>query len=215
VDESLEDRLRRAAEHRTVVPGSVAAAELAERVEWFARTLAQVEQNLLRASAAFDGDLDRQPGFDALDYMLEKIGRVEQDASGLRHALERVTGRPQPRSAQRRPQSSGVLDAAAERLTQWCGERVPERARHQVRIEVKRRGRTLTIIERRPPWPTGDGEWSTMSIAQFRLDEAGAWSLWWADRNNRWHEYVDAPRGQGFDALLREVDEDPTTVFWG
>ena len=88
------------------------------------------------AAATFDGDLDVQPGFDALDYMLEKIGRVEQDAATLRHALERATGRTRPRPAQRQPKPSGVLDAAAERLTQWCDERVPEQARHELRLEV-------------------------------------------------------------------------------
>ena len=215
VDESLEERLARAADHRKVVPGSVAAAELGGGADEFARTLAQVEQNLMRAAAAFDGDLDAQPGFDALDYMLEKIGRVEQDAATLRHALERATGRTRPRPAQRQPKPSGVLDAAAERLTQWCDERVPEQARHELRLEVKRRGRTLTVLERRPPWPTGQGEWTSMSIAQFRLDEVGGWTLWWADRNNRWHEYDDAPRGLGFEDLLREVEQDPTAVFWG
>jgi hypothetical protein len=215
VDGSLEERLERAAEHRKVVPGSVAAAELGARADEFARAVAQVEQNLLRAAAAFDGDLDAQPGFDALDYMLEKIGRVEQDAASLRHTLEQVTGRTRPRLAPARPRSNGVLDAAAGRLEQWCQQRVPERARHQVRVEVKRRGRTLTIVERRPPWPSGEGQWTSMPIAQFRLDDAGTWTLWWADRNNRWHEYDDAQRGMGFEALLREVDEDPTAVFWG
>lgn len=197
------------------MPGSVAAAELGERAERFARSLAQVEQNLLRAAAAFDGDLDAQPGFDALDYMLEKVGRVEQDAAELRHILERVTGRTRPQPAHQPRKSNGALDAAAERLAHWCDKRVPEQARQQVRVEVKRRGRTLTIVERRPPWPTGQGEWTSMSIAQFRLDDVGGWTLWWADRNNRWHEYDDAPRGLGFDALLREVEEDPTAVFWG
>lgn len=215
VDGSLEERLERAADHRKVVPGSVAAAELGERAERFARSLAQVEQNLLRAAAAFDGDLDAQPGFDALDYMLEKVGRVEQDAAELRHILERVTGRTRPQPAHQPRKSNGALDAAAERLAHWCDKRVPEQARQQVRVEVKRRGRTLTIVERRPPWPTGQGEWTSMSIAQFRLDDVGGWTLWWADRNNRWHEYDDAPRGLGFDALLREVEEDPTAVFWG
>lgn len=46
------------------------------------------------------------------------------------------------------------------------------------------------------------------------MRDVGGWTLWWADRN-RWHEYDYAPLGLGFEALLREVEEDPTAVFCG
>lgn len=216
MDENLERRLQRAADNRRMTPGSLAAAELGGAADGFSRTLTQLEQNLLRAAAAFDGELDTNAGFNALDYLLEKLGRVELDAARLCHTLERSTGHP--RRAQRsvvKAPASGALDAASERLAGWCGARVPERVRHQVRLEVRRRGRTLTIVERRPPWPTGSGEWTSMPVAQFRLDPTGQWTLWWADRNNRWHEYDDVRAGAGFEELLTEVGQDPTAVFWG
>lgn len=215
MDENLEGRLERAAEHRRLTPGSVAAAELGGAADAFSRTLAQLEQDLLRAAAAFDGELDANPGFNALDYLSEKLGRIERDAAALGHLLERSTGRPRARLSAVTAPASGALDAAAERLADWCEARVPERARHQARLEVKRRGKTLTVVERRPPWPSGAGEWTSMPIAQFRLDPGGGWTLWWADRNDRWHEYTDCPPGAGFEELVAEVETDPTAVFWG
>jgi len=41
------------------------------------------------------------------------------------------------------------------------------------------------------------------------------WRLYWADRNSRWHEYVEAGPTYELEDLLREVDEDPTGIFWG
>jgi hypothetical protein len=40
------------------------------------------------------------------------------------------------------------------------------------------------------------------------------WSLYWADRNGRWHRYDDLPPGR-VDQVLREIESDPTGIFWG
>jgi hypothetical protein len=40
------------------------------------------------------------------------------------------------------------------------------------------------------------------------------WTLYYADRNSKWHRYDIEPSAD-FDDLLREVDEDPTAIFWG
>jgi hypothetical protein len=55
-----------------------------------------------------------------------------------------------------------------------------------------------------------------MKIAQLRYDAAAReWSLYWADRNGRWHRYRDLDPAENLDPLLREIDEDPTAIFWG
>jgi hypothetical protein len=49
----------------------------------------------------------------------------------------------------------------------------------------------------------------------MRFDpETNLWSLYWADRNSRWHRYDDLDPGP-VDELLREIAEDPTCIFWG
>jgi hypothetical protein len=40
------------------------------------------------------------------------------------------------------------------------------------------------------------------------------WTLYWADRNSRWHRYGHIEPG-AIDDLLLEIDEDPTCIFWG
>ena len=58
--------------------------------------------------------------------------------------------------------------------------------------------------------------WVGIPIAQFRFNPKNSkWTLYCADRNSRWHEYNDLDPDQEFETLLREVDADPTGIFWG
>jgi hypothetical protein len=41
------------------------------------------------------------------------------------------------------------------------------------------------------------------------------WELYCLHRDLRWHSYQRMPRAKSFDRLLREVDADPTGIFWG
>jgi hypothetical protein len=41
------------------------------------------------------------------------------------------------------------------------------------------------------------------------------WSLYWRDRNLKFHEYDRVPASASVDELLAEVDRDPTAIFWG
>ena len=74
------------------------------------------------------------------------------------------------------------------------------------------RGTKITISERRPPWEADPGaEWTRQSVAQLRYETGGgAWQLYFADRNGRWHVYDMAERTARVDELLQEIDRDPT-----
>ena len=102
-------------------------------------------------------------------------------------------------------------------LRRYCDKRVPDHARHQVRLEFEMRGSTATLVERRVPWRpiTPDEEWTRSPVARLRFDPAtGQWSLDWRDRNRRWHPYDFQPV-EDLTELLAEVDRDPTGIFWG
>lgn len=96
------------------------------------------------------------------------------------------------------------LDVA--RVQRWCAARVPEHARHQVRVECEVAPRHLTIVERRAPWREDFGpEWTAFPIARLRYTAADkSWTLYWRDRNLRFHLYepmapshrVEDPRHQ-------------------
>lgn len=54
-------------------------------------------------------------------------------------------------------------------VARWCRERVPARARDQVRMEYQVRGGSVTLLERRAPWrPDLGPEWTSRPIAQLR-----------------------------------------------
>jgi hypothetical protein len=107
------------------------------------------------------------------------------------------------------------LDVA--RVQRWCAARVPDHARHQVRVECQTAPRHLTIVERRAPWREESGpEWTTLPIARLRYTIADkSWTLYYRDRNLRFHRYDLLAPSRQIDDLLTELDRDPTCIFWG
>jgi Protein of unknown function (DUF3024) len=53
-------------------------------------------------------------------------------------------------------------------------------------------------------------------IARLRYTRAAKrWSLYWRDRNPRFHRYDQLPPSPRVDELLQEADRDPIAIFWG
>lgn len=100
-------------------------------------------------------------------------------------------------------------------LSEYCEKRVPLYARDQVRVGFRFWGNSATIFEERPAFGYPE-TWVKIPVAQFRFDvESKEWTLYWPDRNSRWHIYYDTEPTTDFDTLLQEVEEDPTSIFWG
>ena len=96
-------------------------------------------------------------------------------------------------------------------------EEIPPQARDEVRIELDVDARSVTILECRPPWdPARVGpEWTRSPVARLRYTRSRhEWSLYWPDRHSRFHLYDLAPATGDVEALLEEIDRDPTS-FWG
>ena len=74
----------------------------------------------------------------------------------------------------------------------------------------------MTFYDCRPLWQGPPGEWTRMKIAQLRYDPPTlTWSLYWADRNSRWHRYDDLEATTNLDEVIAEIDNDPTCIFFG
>jgi hypothetical protein len=55
-----------------------------------------------------------------------------------------------------------------------------------------------------------------LPVARLRYTKAiRHWSLYWRDRHARFHAYDLLPPSPHVDDLLREIDSDPTAIFWG
>lgn len=103
------------------------------------------------------------------------------------------------------------------RIQRWCRARVPQAVRDEVRVEADVADRHVTIVECRPPWGADSGpEWTRFPIARLRYTNASKrWSLYWRDRDLRFHQYDRVPPTDTVEELLAEVDRDPTAIFWG
>jgi Protein of unknown function (DUF3024) len=103
------------------------------------------------------------------------------------------------------------------RIRRFADQRVPARARDQVRLEVEVGRSTVTIVEQRAPWrPEYGPDWTRMPIANLRYSERHhGWSLFWADRHGAWHRYSEDPPMPHVLPLLDEIERDPRAVFWG
>ncbi len=101
------------------------------------------------------------------------------------------------------------------KINRYCDQRVPTRARDQVRVESSVRGNTVTIVECRAPWHESLTEWTKHEVARLRVNvSTGKWSLFWRDRNNKWNPYDLVDAGT-LDEMLAAIDEDVTCIFWG
>jgi len=112
---------------------------------------------------------------------------------------------------------SQLPELDVERVRRWCRQRMPEHLRDQARVECDAGPGDLTIVEYRPPWRNDMGaEWTRFPIARLRYTKAAKrWSLYWRDRNLRFHRYDQLPPSPHIDDLLQEIDRDPTATFWG
>ncbi len=106
-------------------------------------------------------------------------------------------------------------DQAQQVLSDLIERRSPQGLRDKIRLSTRVLGNTMTLFEHHPAFDEPDA-WAELEVAQFRYDPTSQlWSLYCADRNGRWHRYTHTRPTRDFAALAREVDEDPTCIFWG
>ena len=101
------------------------------------------------------------------------------------------------------------------KLTEYCDRKIPIDVRHQVKLIYKIVGYKVNLVETRPYY-RNPSIWTETPIAQFRLDRnTSKWSLYWMDRNSRWHLYDLIKPSADLDDMLKALDDDKTGIFWG
>ncbi|MCI1642638.1 MAG: DUF3024 domain-containing protein [Actinomyces sp.] len=100
------------------------------------------------------------------------------------------------------------------RIKLWCDDKVPKHLWDQVKVEADITDRYVTIVEVRPPWD-GQGDHTRFPIARLRYTKTtGLWSLYWRDRNLKFHEYDIAPTVHVQD-LLDHIGNSGDPIFFG
>ncbi|MFN8192693.1 MAG: DUF3024 domain-containing protein [Nocardioidaceae bacterium] len=101
------------------------------------------------------------------------------------------------------------------RIERWCRERVPEHLWDQVKIEADVAPRHVTIVEVRPPW-RGEGDPTRFPIARLRYTSAtGLWTIYWRDRNLRFHLYERIEPNRTVQSLLDHIGGGSDPIFFG
>jgi hypothetical protein len=100
------------------------------------------------------------------------------------------------------------------RLEAFCADRVPAHARAKVRLAFRINGSDVVLLEKRPRFRTNI--WGDTEIAKFKyVAIRREWRLYCKYSDLKWHGYENLPASRTFEALLEEVDRDPTHIFWG
>ena len=102
------------------------------------------------------------------------------------------------------------------KLSKYCINRIREDARDNLRLIFKINEDLVTLILTRPYFKKDRSQWAERSVAQIRFDnENKKWLLYFIDKNNSWRLYDLIQPIDDFDDLLKELDRDPTGLFWG
>ena len=110
-----------------------------------------------------------------------------------------------------------VPETDVHRVLLWANKRNRPELLDQYRLEVDVAPVSITIFECRPPWrPGGDPSWTRFPIARLRYTQSKRiWTLYWRDRNLKFHRYEPSAPTESLDELLDEIDADRTGIFWG
>jgi hypothetical protein len=99
-------------------------------------------------------------------------------------------------------------------LDKFC-DRVPPAIRPELTYEYQFRGNAVVLLERRPHFQDRKRHTEHVFAKFVYSPTVGGWSLKWRDRNGRWHAYEGFKDVTQFRDVLREVEADPTCIFFG
>ena len=99
-------------------------------------------------------------------------------------------------------------------LDKFCN-RVPVAVRSKLAYVYRFEGNSVLLSERRPHYQNRTRH-TELAIAKFVYSpRIGGWSLRWSDRNGRWRQYDGFENVLQFRNVIREVEADPTCIFFG
>ena len=111
--------------------------------------------------------------------------------------------------------SDDELSHISALLDPWMERRVPIMVRDQLVLPYRVKRHDVLLFEKRPHWRRA-GEWTESPVAKFRFNRTrDLWTLLSCDRHLEWHIYDLLDPVAKLQVLVKEVDRDPTGIFWG
>jgi hypothetical protein len=172
--------------------------------------------------------------WDVLDFLFEgglitdparKAKSVALTESGLAEATRcfneflatepAVVDRPKPSGSG----TAGLPDIQRARVDTLLGPLCQPHPDPHVATQVRRGYRVernaVVMYESRPSFLKPD-IWQEHPIAKFQFNKSrGTWQLYCVFRNLKWRSYEPLPESLDLAELVREVQADPTGIFWG
>ncbi len=100
-------------------------------------------------------------------------------------------------------------------VSEYCEQKIPPHLKNDIRITFMIIKNEVWIYEKRPVWDN-PSEWHEMPVAKIRCTlKTRLWTLYWPDRNSRWHIYDRIKPNKDISKIIEEIDNDPTRIFWG
>jgi hypothetical protein len=100
------------------------------------------------------------------------------------------------------------------RMEKLCRAKISDLTGNLKRLAFRIRSDRVTLFEGKP-LPTDNNLWVDIPVAQFRYNlDTNAWTLYCTDEYCKWSIYMHRDSTRNFDALLKEVVQDPTGLFW-
>jgi len=108
-----------------------------------------------------------------------------------------------------------IFQDAVEQVRNFCVQRM-EPVPHGNQLVVQTLGSSITIVSVLPAQRPFAPPVGIMKIAQLRYQpEAGAWSLWWQRKTERWAPYSPNTLSTDVTELLHAIAADVDGCFWG
>jgi hypothetical protein len=110
-----------------------------------------------------------------------------------------------------------VSDLAVAKVRRFCDQRVPAEARNEVCLGLRPGAPPSPSLSADRCGRAGPALGRACRSPNFATTppQAPGPCTGWAGRNRRWHRYDDLDPTPQPDDLLKEIDEDPLSIFWG
>jgi hypothetical protein len=98
-------------------------------------------------------------------------------------------------------------------MSSYCARRVPAKLKKDIIPGFRIRGNSIILFDSERSF-IDKSSWVEIPVAQFRFDpKSSFWTLYWPDRNTRWHVYFIVDPSRQLEDLIQAVDENAMGAF--